>query len=511
MAGYDIISALEEIWPELPALAGAAWPWLEPRLRALVAEYKAASDDEGRARASARIQLLLEAQAPGALAPLDEMVAARDDNWLAKGIHALGLERLARRGAAPPAGVPITRYTDITAPRRLALGQRGVITVGLTRAPAPDSRQVDELSLLAGPVEVHLQAFPADFEILGTSVRSLVVEPDRDSEPVVFYIRGAGAGAKKLWLDFRQGGVLIGTARVTIQVVADAAAETDGTESVQSLAAPLAMGRPSGPAHDLDLRVIVRPHEGGIDLLYTLHSPNGACHHHYQEFPVRHIPGYASPQAYQAQLVETLEALGKGHDASNYPLAPEEAADRLNGLGRHLYEELFPTELKDAYRRFRGTARTLQITSDEPWIPWELIRPYDDRDPRNIIDDDFLCMRFQVTRWLAGAASAAGQIAVRRLVCVEAGQAPGHGTLQHTREERERLAALAAAHGIDDRSPEPATRPAVLRLLDEGGTGLWHVAGHGHLDPSRPDEALILLADGNVLRVRQTSTARGRH
>jgi hypothetical protein len=75
----------------------------------------------------------------------------------------------------------------------------------------------------------------------------------------------------------------------------------------------------------------------------------------------------------------------------------------LRAIGEQLYRELFPLELRRAYRDLCSLpVRSLQITSDEPWIPWELVRPYDDDDPDRIVDDDFLCARFELTRWLAG-------------------------------------------------------------------------------------------------------------
>ena len=51
--------------------------------------------------------------------------------------------------------------------------------------------------------------------------------------------------------------------------------------------------------------------------------------------------------------------------------------------------------------------------SDEPWIPWELIKPYDDEPGQELIDHDFLCMQFDFARWVCPAASpAAAEIAV---------------------------------------------------------------------------------------------------
>ena len=49
---------------------------------------------------------------------------------------------------------------------------------------------------------------------------------------------------------------------------------------------------------------------------------------------------------------------------------------------------------------------------------------------------------------------------------------------------------------MQDSSPRPATLQAVESLLDGGGIDLWHFVAHGHIDPGRPNEALLLLVDG---------------
>ena len=48
--------------------------------------------------------------------------------------------------------------------------------------------------------------------------------------------------------------------------------------------------------------------------------------------------------------------------------------------------------MRQHYLRVRREVRTLQIVSDEPRIPWELVKPFDKSDPRKPIDDDFLSL-----------------------------------------------------------------------------------------------------------------------
>ncbi|MGH8929190.1 MAG: CHAT domain-containing protein [Egibacteraceae bacterium] len=143
--------------------------------------------------------------------------------------------------------------------------------------------------------------------------------------------------------------------------------------------------------------------------------------------------------------------------------------------------------------------------------PWELVRPYDDEDPDRIVDDDFLCARFELTRWLAGRSGPAGSLHIRRVACLDGGQAPGQPPLPSVARERGYVAGLADRHGLEDRSPPQASGPAVGALLNgqQGEIDLWHFAGHG-------DVSVMVLADGgrvgpeDLYGPRQTAIGRRR-
>src|SRR5262249_49181128 len=73
-----------------------------------------------------------------------------------------------------PSAIP--RYTYITAPGALALGRRGVITVGLTRNPVAESHDTRPLELkLKQSLDVCLQSRQEDLEIIGESVKRISI------------------------------------------------------------------------------------------------------------------------------------------------------------------------------------------------------------------------------------------------------------------------------------------------------------------------------------------------
>jgi len=241
------------------------------------------------------------------------------------------------------------------------------------------------------------------------------------------------------------------------------------------------------PAVDLEIRVTLTRRKGSQRLDYVLSSPSRIVSFH--EKKIRGPEIERPPKEFHRQLLRQIEKLGSN---------PSELED----LGRGLFRQLFPFEMRDAYRKFRGDVKTLLITSDEPWIPWELIKPFDDSDPENVIDDDFLCVQFQLTRWLAGETQPGATIGLRRMAYLEA-QSPEGPALSPGEKEWDALAELAGGKPdvelISLREPQ---RDEVVNLIRSGDLDLLHFSGHGGTDAEHPDEARIALPEWQDLRAR---------
>ncbi|HEY6321645.1 MAG TPA: CHAT domain-containing protein, partial [Thermoanaerobaculia bacterium] len=275
-------------------------------------------------------------------------------------------------------------------------------------------------------------------------------------------------------------------------------------------AAPIAAGRspaishragePPVPPPDLELGVeVVRRVDGRQALAYTLHSPAGLGGFHQRKIEGR--PLTEDLTSFAAKLFEQIERLHEGLDVDDGRVGGDEAEGEWESIGHGLFKALFNTrELRDAYRTIRRSGiRTIRITTDEPAIPWEMVKPYDDEGAGEPIRDDFLGVQFQLTRWLVGSPPATA-FRVARLACVVGGG--GGGALPRAAAERTILAGLARRHpGVEDASPGRATFEEVTSLLGRGGLDLLHFAGHADFPAGRPDEAKIELED-RPLRAR---------
>ncbi len=506
------LQALLDLWRELPQLFGSSWADAYPRLEALIPRLREAMTSAEQSMLLSEIVLLFS-EYPAVAKALNRAIQRLGGSTVrvmrgesgVKGIDNSVLEFSAatqklQQCINPPSE---TRHTDITAPERLAINKRAPITVRLTCKPELGSIFAQPLDLPpVQEVEVCLRALGDEVEIGMPFMRRLSIEPGQDSEPAVFFVWGRKAGTVNLAVDFSAAGQWLGSQQLTIEITATA------QESEQHASTPLTFGGPYTPPPDLDIRIMTQMSNGGILLSYVLHSPNGVAGYQYYELKEQQfIPSYASAQAYQQRWMDTLEALNQGRDIGKFMLKTS-VEDKLKSMGRLLYEELFPPGLRAAYRQFRDKVKTIQIISDEPWIPWELVRPYDASDLDHIIDDDFLGIRFQLTRWLAGPMGGGSKIQLRQLACVEASSVPGLSKLAYALQERTYLQGFAAAHRITDASPAPANTANIVGLLETGGTGLWHFATHGNIDLLHANESVVILADGGALHASDINGSR---
>lgn len=494
------LHSLLHIWPELPQLLGPSWVNLYPRVRKYLGEIRACRD--ARERSWLGLELIdVFAPEERAHRRLREVT-----EWLANGGMRTGTDSGAPSTYAPDWDELITasakrlepqrvrRYTDITAPRRLPRGKLGVVTVRLTRGREAGGEVIGPLSVrLDHPVEVHLMTLSEKIEVQSERFKVLFVGDTEDPEPVIFRIHGTHLGRGGLCIDFRQDGLTVGTVSLSVEICTENGAE----EQVALPASALVTGGSAyEPPPDFDFRVVLPQGQDSSRLNFVLHSPNRALGFNFYEVPGKRFA--RSPVSYQRSLLDSLDQLALQRDRKRFAqtLSPSQAERRLAGVGESLWDELFPDGLKTAcLDLLESSVTTLQVTSDEGWIPWELVRP-DQGDPGSATT---WCERFDLTRWCPGNLSQTARIEVRSMVCI-AIEESSQGTLSGAGTGRNYLHSWSDDAGFEDLSPEPPTLEAVEELLDRGGVDLWHLASHGDTDLDDADSAVIQLAQESFLR-----------
>ncbi len=539
-------------WDELP-------PETQERLdllrHGLAEELRSAPDALARGRAALRfLEALLELDpvipliyplwvrhmAPEASRPVVTLPAGVATRLaeLAEGQPEELVPRVALRGEEPrprpPEEVPpleeqkegdqaIPLHTNIDFPETIPddTSREHMLLVQLTQAPRETSRVSGQVAVhFPDPTEpemVEVRLIAPDFvERTGIWSRTIAVYAQADSQPAIFLLRlrRAEAGPRRLTVDFYHRGRNVGTFVVETQVVPSPPPSTRTAPAPAPPTARVVRG-PSGvalphtppPPADVELRVVRSP--DGHTLRYILHAPYARLGYHWEDVGSVTLPELADPAGYFASLVEELNE--RARRTSEGLSAEEEDAwlTELKGLGWELYDALFPDALKREYWRIWELAQAIQeqegrplsllITSDEPWIPWELCYPM---DPDTGQESDFLAGAFQLTRWLAGE-GLRPELAIRaaRLVAPEMDLAFVEQEQAYFQELARRRIHVA----------EPLRRRTeVLALAREGGAQLIHVATHGNFAPDDVQESPILLEDGPLVpRDLNPLTARG--
>ena len=246
-------------------------------------------------------------------------------------------------------------------------------------------------------------------------------------------------------------------------------------------------GKSSGQTKpvDLEIRVTAPWGRGERAFEFELGSPSGAV----ELYRVALVgPPIHAPDAFRKELLKQVACLSQGQDADGKKLPAEDRLAEMIAIGHDLYRKLFPRELREIFADVRGSVSTLLITSDEPWIPWEILHPAEDED------DDFLCMKFAMSRWLTAKASLAPRKHVGRILGLQAGAG---AMLPSTAYEIGLLESLcqgeSGARGV---FPPSVTTQELSRYLEEESFDLIHFAGHSRgQQAARFGSACIALGD----------------
>ena len=528
-----LIHALKRQWDVLPDMLGSDWPLLAPSLRQYLQYYDSATDGESRARVVRELDAFLAQEAPDLLYYLEEPAQSApppppsppappspprlDDlntrgEWALPPLAHLGGnfdEGITRGMSTDDAPQTLIRYPGLEGPASTPLAQRVSVFFHLYRE-APDADavgvEIEDATPEGDPPEIEVVLRAPAFEIQGSNTTRLAVARDEDVEHR-FVLVPKKVGMQVVRVDLYQNERRLGSLERHITVT-EQVEETDMSRALTPMStapgggAPGAGGFPmqitSPPAPAPDLELVITLDDNRRTLSFSVLSKRLGYHH----TPAGSKDLQEAPADRAQRIFTTLSEFARlpaGADEAKR----EYARRRLESFGNELWDELVPDELKKAYWNSRSQVTTLLLTSDEPWIPWELLKPYRfDPETNEREDQPFLCETFAMARWLKGqGAPAALQLGSMLPV------APNKSNLQSVRDE---VAFLAGLPQLESRLQvqEPVSKSGELVMRLEGQPRLLalHIAAHGRFDATLPNDSAITLDDNpfhaSDLRVR---------
>lgn len=242
-----------------------------------------------------------------------------------------------------------------------------------------------------------------------------------------------------------------------------------------------------------------------VDLEFAINAANNCLTYSlngggkYTHQPVGQMLLHDSSRAILQSTFDRLSTLAK--KTPQKPTANEKRQDEetLADIGNNLYDILLSDELKEEYLQFREsqTQGNLLIVSNDPWIPWEIVKPQREGLKRGpAFNDPPLCEKFLLARWLSGPA-APNTLSFDNAVVV---RPPSN--LEAAHHEEDYLLSLPSQSSHIREMSSLNTVAAILDSFRSGETNLYHFVCHGNIDQTDPDESKLKLEDG-FLRVNQ--------
>ena len=195
-----------------------------------------------------------------------------------------------------------------------------------------------------------------------------------------------------------------------------------------------------------------------------------------------------------------LASAGRGSQMTD--TGQQSSSERAEGFGELLYEKYAPDVFKSAFWTLvdkRGNRfRTIQVYSDNPQIPWELMKPVrpGSKGP-SFLGVDYSIARWHVTDDGIQRDRPPGSETMP-IMMVIAPHYTGARTLDAEASEIQGLAQISGYSAVN------GNLPALRALFHNPPQGIVHFAGHGELSPTGGNFA-ILLEDGEL----DTTTWRG--
>jgi hypothetical protein len=372
-------------------------------------------------------------------------------------------------------------------PVKVPLEKTVSLLVHLSKEPQAEPESLPELPVtvpLGATVDVVVEA-KRGFEIVGDHEQSLVVVDASETLPVQFKLKATELGQGDIRvLGFHQGGCL-GMIRLAPVVVASTEAVSLEPQSQEQEVTPVSIHQP-----DLSLLILETRDGDQPALVMRLTATDPSLGLFFTSFgPVRFR---TDPAKYVSEFFAEIDKLKLKTESQR-----ANAADWLEARGADLYEELFPEALRIQLWALKDRIKTVQILSEEPWIPWEVCRLVG-KEGGDWVEGDFLCQAFSLTRWIPGVTTRP------RLTLNNMAVVIPETKLKYALEELDYVKTLEKP-GIRQVKQIPATRVNLRSELAQGTYDGWHFSGHGTARSDRSERSAMVLEKGEKLTPQDLS------
>jgi hypothetical protein len=387
----------------------------------------------------------------------------------------------APESAAPDDGKQVEVTISAQAKEEVRIGGIDLVDFRLElKAEArPLRHQLESIISTEEKIRVLITVYGTALEAIDP--RILEVDPPAAGQPTLgaFEIRGVEPGTAEIALLFRQGGTQLGSIRFTVSVVASAArpAAVSGT----------AVADPRDPGDDEVLTLLIEQRQDGnqIRYRYLLHAETlGLNYQSLESNPLLDRGGGAAATtlAYIEGIYErVLEEVLNWNDARLL-------TRKVRALGTSMSQELLDPEVSRRLWAVRDRLRTVQVTSWEPYIPWELLcLKHPDTGE---VDDRFLG-EYGLVRALPGEAQPR-RLRLERWSYLAASYP--HGTEEPLGAEVDYFTETLPGRGIQPTEVR-GEYDAFFDALEEGNFDVLHLACHGESQHRKIEDAVLIIGD----------------
>jgi hypothetical protein len=286
----------------------------------------------------------------------------------------------------------VRRFTDVSFPSRVEVGKRTHLRVRIARIQqhAHDAALDLEFPPSVASLPVTVDVATENFTIQSAPQATLHVPREGDSTGIQFSLVGNQIGPGRVMIDFSQEGRPLGSVDLSVAVAS-------GTFDSATVSSRRSEVRLHTGAHD-PLHVTVYVYEcwscpGRLQFFLCSRYPR------LQDLPFVNHGDLGFIDLRQS----TFDWVERQLDVINRCGSPEDNR-HLADLGNRLYDQVLPEKLQQlCWSLAERSVKTVLMVSDEPHIPWELIRPHRQNPTTGLPEElPFWGESFALGRWLRG-------------------------------------------------------------------------------------------------------------